>query len=129
MPIRFQFLAADYDVHTVFAGRVTIADLESYFDEIVADKRFVNCKSEIVEMRDVEFVGFDYDSIAAFADRVGAYEGTLTATALVSAEPLPYGLARMYQSLRDDGERFQVFDDMDEATAWLRRVRDARGSA
>ena len=119
MSISYRFVFDGYDIHTLIEGRITVEDLGRYFSSLTADERFARSRTEIVELRAPEFVGFDFDALSAFANDVKLFDGTLTATAVVADGDLPFGIARMYQTLSEAPGRFRVFRDLDTAVAWL----------
>ena len=110
-------------------GALTDADLLDYAKRLLADEERHRANHELVDLRAVtgdsgittggivqlaEFWRAAYDRIAG---------GKL---ALLAESDLGYGMARMYQAMRDDGpDTIAVFRGESEAFAWL--ADDAQG--
>jgi hypothetical protein len=133
-------LSVDHDLRLVTAtvrGDVTEADLFAYNDDPIWSSGTVAGYGEMIDV--TETTGFDYPiaaSLPHFADSSARRDpprelaGPLL---IVAADDYFFGLARMYQSLRElhplTQRRVGAFRTREEALAWLAAVRVAEAPA
>jgi len=105
------------------SGQLTLQDLLDMVDPMLRDPRFEPGMPQLVDLGAVEHTDLRADEMRTLVEtyekqteRVGA-----SRVAVFAPRPLLFGVSRMYESLAErlPGER-RVFDDLDEAQAWLR---------
>ncbi|MDE3215717.1 MAG: hypothetical protein KGO03_04915 [Gemmatimonadota bacterium] len=111
---------AEHQVVLVKAwGTVTGRELLDATDALHAMPAFRSAARELGDYRDVETVDLDSASVQKLAAR-SVFAGSVP-RAVVVATDVGFGMARMYQMLREGptGDALRVFRDMDEAIAWI----------
>ena len=120
MPIAWEVDPARSLVLMTATGDVTMADWLQARREYGGDPAMLACRRFLVDLRQA--------AMALRGDEVRALSGTRrelpfvtpeSRTAVVVANPLAYGLSRMYELTRKDDGRFRVFDDYDQALRWI----------
>jgi hypothetical protein len=106
-------------VYTVFSGDVNNADVIEHLRSLLADPRFDSSMPELVDLRGVTSVSASSEMIPASAR--WPLHSSYARRAVVAPTDLLYGLARMYQSYRDDtGQaQLQIFRTIPPALEWL----------
>jgi hypothetical protein len=106
-------------VYTVFSGDVNNADFVEHLRSLRADPRFDSSMPELVDLRGVTAVSVTSAMIPASAR--WPLHSPYARRAVVAPTDLLYGLARMYQSYRDDtGQaQLQIFRTLPPALEWL----------
>jgi hypothetical protein len=101
---------------------VTPADLDAAADEVFAiEDEGRNTPPRLTDLRDVTDAQFSYADVARLAER--ARSRPLAApvkSAVVVAQPVQLGFARMFQILNEHPHiTMRIFDDAAEARRWL----------
>ncbi len=103
-----------------FDGVVTEALMDEFVEETLLDRNFLACAKELMDWRDVHDAELSGAYLRDLARRIDGAGLKFDYLALVMPQSLSYGLARMYQAYRDNGdESARVFRDISEAYAWL----------
>lgn len=116
------------DVLVVCSGRATVDELDAWVRELLADPRFAEGLRILVDHRLSDWTGMTTsdlrrraDLLAGNAERIGRQR-----VAWVVGRRVELGLGRMLQAFA--GDRLLVsghlFDDIEEARAWLRGSGD-----
>jgi hypothetical protein len=101
-------------------------DLLLHAHHLAADQRFVRWYRQLVDLRDVTHVEVTENAVWTLAN--DSPFGAGARRAVVVGSNVAFGLARMFETLRDGlGEEILVSRDMDEAIRWL-ELDDARGA-
>ena len=106
----------------VYEGIVDDVELLKAYKELVARPDFNKTYNDFVDLTHVDEFQVTSKGISDLAAFLKPYIGELATTklAIVATKPYIYGMARMYQSVRDDAPRkIKVFRDADEAFFWL----------
>lgn len=105
------------------AGTVTASDLREMPALTTAfDAGRAITPNRLIDLTGVEAfdVGFS-EMLAVVRERRDAALSGPTRTAVLTANPVQYGMARMFQSLNDNAQiTVSIFEDRAEALAWLR---------
>ena len=105
-------------VRTTLAGRVTDDDLAEHQRRLAADPAFSAQMHQLVETAAVAEIAVTGEGIRRVAQ--ANLFGPASRRATVAAQDSHYGMARMFQLLRDAGpEEIAVFRTPHEAHAWL----------
>ncbi|MEO8201142.1 MAG: hypothetical protein ABI679_11520 [Gemmatimonadota bacterium] len=99
-------------------GVVTNDDFMVHARELTEDPRFQPTFSQLSDLRDAERLELDTFTVRRLA-AISPF-GAGSRRALVVSSDLAFGMARMFQTLREgNGEELQVFRDIDAALDWL----------
>ncbi len=105
-------------VRTTIPGHVTDGDLALHQQCLAADPAFAPAMCQLIEVADVTGLSVTSEGMHAIA-RANLF-GPSSRRAIVAQQDAHYGLARMFQLLRDSApEQIGVFRDRQEAYAWL----------
>lgn len=104
-------------VFSIVEGVVTDKDLIEHEECLRHDPDFEPSFNQLVDCRNITQVKVTSEAIWVLAKMLLYSSGSRRATVVNS--DLLYGLARMYQILRDNAEEIRVFRDMAEAQRWL----------
>jgi NAD(P)-dependent dehydrogenase (short-subunit alcohol dehydrogenase family) len=122
VPITHRVDAEHGVVLVTLAGTLDDEELRDAAQRLVADGDRLPGLRELVDAREADLT---QTTSAALRDVAAVFEkGPRPAhgvkIALVANADVAYGLARMYQSLREEsGAHFRVFREMSEARSWL----------
>jgi hypothetical protein len=121
LPVNYSIDTQHPLVYTVFSGDVSNADMLEHLRSLYADPRFEASMPELVDLRGVTSVSVSSEMIPASAR--WPLHSPLAPRAIVAPTDLLYGLARMYQSYRDEkGEaHLAIFRTLPPALEWLGR--------
>lgn len=131
MPIDHRIDAERRLVVAQAKGELTIEEILSYQREVLSRPEVAGF-DELVDVRGVErFVGATAERartiarLSASSDRPGEPPGRM---AIVVSDELGFGLARMYESVRDttpgSNKQIKIFRDHDEALRWVTRENE-----
>ena len=105
-------------------GSIRDEDLVRHARTLRADPLFAPDMRQLVDLRFSSAADLTVPGLREIAQ--AHTFGAGSRRAIVASDDLAFGLARMYEMLRDDGQdQVQVFRDLDEAIAWL-ALADAR---
>lgn len=119
-PISYQIDKAQNIILETWTGTVKAGDLRDYWVEYLEDPEVMCCRRTLVDLRacTMELSGMDLmvliDSVV-----VPKLNGRDWQTAIVVASPTQYGVSRQYSAFADLYSRDQIFNDPEEAKAWL----------
>jgi hypothetical protein len=109
-------------VFTRCHGTVEAADMWSFADRLRRDPAFDVNQRQLIDLTEMVGMTASFEAIRNFAtNRNGDPFSGHSRRAVVAPRNLAYGLARMYEALREGKEqgRFRVFRTMAEALDWL----------
>jgi hypothetical protein len=117
----------DLQRRIVFAkasGVVTIDELVSARRALAANPNFDRSFPVIADLRGVTEFVFGMRELESFAEMTKAQRSKITA--IVVSNPMEYGYARMFQTLREntDYPTGQIFYDMGSALRWVKEQRE-----
>ena len=124
MRYTISFVGEPEDVLVMVAGQVTVAEMESYLADRLADPRWLPTMSVLVDATAAEtrrLTSSDIEQIANFFAVRRTQLGT-GRRAIVTTDDGTFGLTRMWQTLAEaNGVEFEtrVFRALEEARAWL----------
>ena len=99
-------------------GVLTDGELLAHVRALTVDTRFVRNFYQLADLRDVEDVEVSASTIREMA-RLNPY-GDGSRRAVVVTSDVLFGMARMYQILRDEPtDRLEIFRELDAALRWL----------
>jgi hypothetical protein len=100
-------------------GVVTAEDMWAHQRQLSNDKDFDPSFSQLVDLTGVTAIGFTPDDVHGLAER--SIFSPQSRRAFVAKRDLLYGLARMFELLREarGKDEIQVFRDRNEALEWL----------
>ncbi len=122
MPITYRIDAQRRLIVATATGELSDEDLHAYAFAVADDPANAPDVRELFDLRGVSAVAVTADGVRQVAQTVSEIDvaGKPSKLAIVAVSAVAFGLARMYQVLRSDAPRdIQVFDDMNEALAWL----------
>jgi hypothetical protein len=120
MPYEVDIVAGQRLVRVRMWGAITRAEIMAITEEIAADPRMAPGYSELIDLTAIT----SSTSVTEADIRTIAMSNLDPATrrAFVTVDALTFGLARMFETLREihqTGERVAVFKTVDAAEAWL----------
>lgn len=121
MSVEYQI---DRELQVVFTrcyGTLTAADMNDIGWHLRNDPDFKPDQRQLIDLSEVDGVAASFDAIYHFAIDNGDPFSGISRRAVVAPQHFTYGIARMYQGVREDKDqgRFRVFRTMAEARAWL----------
>ena len=122
MPMTYRIDSRRRLVLTHATGVLTDDDVIAHKERLLRDPEFRSDMAELSDVRAIERLAVTATGVAAMVahdtNHAGAWRGHRLA--LVVTSDVAFGMARMYQSLGDDGQgSVGVFRTMEEAEAWL----------
>jgi hypothetical protein len=119
MPVSYSIDTQHPLVYTVFRGDVSDADFVEHLRSLYADPRFDSGMPELVDLTNVTSVSATSEMIPASAR--WPLHSSYAQRAIVAPTDYLFGLARMYQSYRDDiGQaNLKIFRELTPALEWL----------
>lgn len=100
---------------------VSVADMTDTAVRMRNDPEFKPDHRQLIDLSEVNRVTASFDELYHFAlDNGDPFSGS-SRRAVVAPQHFTYGIARMYQGVREDKDqgRFRVFRTMPEARDWL----------
>jgi hypothetical protein len=121
MPITFVIDPSKRAVYTTVTGALLEADPIQYLSDLLTHPDYTPGLSALVVCREVEAGQYSAAAVRRLARFTRDAESQLAGSrvAIVADQPLVYGLARMYQLLREAPYQLQVFRERAQAEAWL----------
>lgn len=121
MPITFSIDPSKKIIFTMVTGPLLDSDPVRYLSAVLKHPAYRPGFSALVACKNVEIGSFSTSSIRRLGmfTRDAEQELRDSRVALVAHQPVVYGLARMYQLVRDPPYEFQVFRELSAAEAWL----------
>lgn len=119
--VEYQIDRVHQVVFTRCYGTLTVADMNDIGWRLRNDPDFQPDHRQLIDLSEVDGVTASFDAIYHFAvDNGDPFSGT-SRRAVVAPQHFTYGIARMYQGVREDKDqgRFRVFHTMAEARDWL----------
>ena len=121
MPITFSIEPSTMTICTTVTGPLLDADPVHYLSDVLSHPSYRPGSCVLVVCKNVEVGSFSTTAVRRLAEFTRKAEQELASprVAIVAHQPVVYGLARMYQLLRDPPYELQVFREPLEAKAWL----------
>jgi hypothetical protein len=123
MPISYVIDQVAQRVTLTYFGTVTDADLFAVYEKLYSDPRHRVGMDELADCRPVDKLELTGQGLRDLASRATFSMDSRRVSwrvAVVAPQDAIYGMARMFQSLRDDSpEEVQVFRDLVSALYWL----------
>ncbi len=120
MPIQYCINRDESLIEETWSGKVSAADLRSYWQVYLADPEVMRLRKTLVDLRGakIEFLGHELDALIASVvlPALGELEWK---TAIVVNNPVHYGVSRQYQVFAERYSQDAIFHDLDIARAWL----------
>jgi hypothetical protein len=105
-------------------GEVTDRELLAHVRALTADPRFARSFHQFIDLRDVTDVQITASTIREMV-KLNPF-GAGARRAVVVTSDVVFGMARMYQILRDESpDEFEIFRKLDDALRWL-EIIDAK---
>jgi hypothetical protein len=106
------------------AGVVTIDELMRARRALATNPEFDRSFPVIADLRGVRDFAFGLRELESFAAVTKAQRSKITA--MVVSNPVEYGFARMFQTLRENADypTGEIFHDMGSALRWVREHRE-----
>jgi hypothetical protein len=119
-----------YDAETrrriaLFVGAIGDRELFEAYDALLHDPTYDPSVDDLIDLRGVTHMAVTgaglHRLIALYDDRPSS--GHQTRAAIVAPSDVLYGVSRMFQTLRGDGnpDEVEVFRTLGDATSWLER--------
>ena len=100
-------------------GEITEADVLDHARRLSADADFQPGYNQLVDLLDITKIILSVADMHVIARRTAIFNEQ-SRRAIIARKDAVYGMARMYQMLRDEGpEEIMVFRDMPDARRWL----------
>jgi len=118
MSIRYEIDTARSAVLVTVEGVVTAEDYFTVDEELRRDPSFRSHFCELIDLTAADLARITSDGVR----RIAAHDPDRNAnvrTAIVAPRDLEFGIARMFEVLREHRSQIAVFRDMDEARRWL----------
>ena len=121
MPITFSLEASKKTVFTTVTGPLLDGDPVVYLSDVLNHPAYRPGFSALIVCKNVALGSFSTAAVRRLAQFSREAEKELrdSRVAIVADQPAVYGIARMYQILRDPPYEVQVFRELLEAEAWL----------
>ncbi len=132
MPLEFEFGGTDWDVEIRIHGVIGMQDVIDHFEALESHPSYRPELRVLANFEGADLRRFGSVSVERVAKltKQKALLADCSAVAMVAAQPVIYGLARMFELTSNPAHRFSVFRARPEATAWLAHPRDdAEGPA
>ncbi len=106
-----------------FVGAITDRELIDAYERLLHDPAYDSTLDDLIDLRDVKHMGVSsaglHRLIALYDERGPAQQHTRNA--IIAPTDVLYGVSRMFQTLRGDGEpaELEVFRTCDEAERWI----------
>ena len=119
MPVSYAVDAAQCTVFTSMTGAVTARDLETFVVTLGADPQFDPTFRHLFDCRHIATVDVSGDDMRRLVTNHVVQPGTRRA--IVVDDPAIFGMARMFQTLREleDDQGVHIFRTLEDARAWL----------
>ena len=106
-------------------GPVSAEGFTALYEKLAAEPGFgpgLKMLSDHTDLDISELSAAEIEQIAAARDRFAGSLGACSALVVGPGSPAKYGLARMFEAMSDEepGDLVRVFENRDEALAWLR---------
>ncbi|HVZ71084.1 MAG TPA: STAS/SEC14 domain-containing protein [Polyangia bacterium] len=105
-------------------GVLDDATLLAYIQRLIDDPAYDGAYADLFDTRDVTTLELTGDGLRTIATLIQKRQRSSPRVAIVADAPAMFGMARMFELLRDDIE-VRVFRDDATALAWLRAPRAA----
>lgn len=107
------------------SGRGSAEGFVALYQKLAAEPGFgpgVKMLSDHTDLEIMDLSASEVEKIAAARDRFAGSLGARSALVVGRGSPAKYGLARMFEAMSAEksGDRVRVFENRDEALAWLR---------
>lgn len=123
MPITYVIDQIAQRVTLTYSGTVTDEELFAVYEELYSDPRHRAGMDELADCRTVDRLELTGQGLRDLASRAAFRMDPRRVSwrvAIVAPQDAIYGMARMFQSLRDDSpEEVQVFRELVSALYWL----------
>jgi hypothetical protein len=121
MSVEYQIDSAQGVVFVRCSGVVTVAEMWDAGQRLRSDPTFEADQRLLIDLHEVTGMDTPSDALHHFAKDGDPFSGK-SRRAVVAPQTYAYGVARMYEALREDRDKgeFRVFRTMDEAREWLR---------
>jgi hypothetical protein len=119
MPVFFKIYKERRLVMSTVSGVVTLADAVAHREDLRKHPDFDPSFSQLVDLSNVTEIEFSREGVERFAqDTIFSLNSRRAA---VATSDLVYGLARMFETLRESKgeEGLRVFRHLDEALEWV----------
>lgn len=123
MPI--DYLISNGILQARASGRLDDESLLAYVRTVMVDPAYATASCDLFDMRGVD-LALTGGGIRTVTELIRASRLSSPKVAIVADAPAAYGMARMFEILRDDIE-VRVFQDTDEALAWLQALPSTEG--
>ena len=119
MPVTYRINSSLRMVFSRGEGEVTEAEILDHRRRLRENQDFQPSFSQLVDLREVTKAALSHADMRVIASRTNLFNKE-SRRALVAQNDAVFGLARMYQMLREEGpEKIMVFREMPEARRWL----------
>jgi hypothetical protein len=118
MPSRHIIDSENRIVLTTFNGTITHSDLASYYDRVGNDCSFDPSFSELLEFQENADIRLTYSDFKSLAE-LDPFSTVSKRAFVFRSEKSLFGVARMYQIMRDDNACVGIFTTTAGALSWL----------
>jgi len=122
MSVEYEIDSGHQVVFTRCCGTITVTDMWGIGRRLRSDPAFNPDQRQLIDLGEVTGMSAPFDEISRFAqDKDGDPFSGSSRRAVVAPQNFAYGIARMYEALREgrDAGGFRVFRTMAEAMEWL----------
>ena len=121
MSVEYQIDREHGVVFTRCWGTLTVADMREIARRLRDDPDFKPDHRQLIDLRDVEAMKASFDAIYHFAAGNADPFSGISRRAVVAPQHFIYGVARMYQGIREEKDqgRLRVYRTLAEAHDWL----------
>lgn len=109
-------------VKVTYIGMLTDKDIQGVLkDSLIADGKELKFQNRLEDMRKLRGIQLRFDDIMEFVESIRTIKlPHIVKTAILTGNPLQYGIARMFQSILVHSQmKIQVFSHEEEASHWL----------
>lgn len=123
MPITYTIDRAEKLITEVWTGAIAAKDLAAYWKRYLENPEVLAIRRTIVDLRQAEirFSGSDLDALIQTIV-LPVLGGRDWKTAIVVGTSIHHGVSRQYQVFADRYSKDAIFQNMEDARDWLKRI-------
>lgn len=117
MPVRYRIDVPQRVVFSTITGNTNFAEMMEHQKSLSTDPAFSPTLNQLVDARAAESYSSTTTDLQLLAEQNIFGEGSRRA--IVVSKDVHYGMARMFEMMRQGDDEIMVFRDLDQAREWL----------
>ena len=116
---------SDKFIRVTYEGTLDNKDIQGVLrDGLIKDGKELNLINRIEDMRKLKGITIGFDELRGFTESLRTIQLPQTVkTAILTGNPLQYGIARMFQSILEHPQmKIEIFSNEEEANNWLSAI-------